>query len=152
MVRVTPVTVAYTILLILATLMLTLPAVSYYASAYTNQTLYQTLNGSYQALNKNFTSVIYAPSYNATYNSSAGLKASGSLQQFTGLAFMFGAMYQVGIAIEQGIPMINTILATVAQFSILPNVNIIALLGLFFVGASFLLIYYFIASWTKVEA
>lgn len=151
MAKVTPVTVAYAILLILATLMLTLPVVNYYASAYTNQTLYQALNGTYQTLNKNFTSAVYAPSYSAVYNSSSGLKASGSLQQFTGLAFMFGAMYQVGIAIEQGVPMINTVLGVVAQFSILPDVNIFALLGLFFAGVGFLLLWFFITSWTKVE-
>lgn len=152
MAKVTPITITYTILLILAVLMLTLPTINYYASATTNATLYQTLNNSYTALNKNFTANIYGPVYSATYNSSSGLKASGSLQQFTGLAFMFGSMYQVAVAVGQGIPIINTVLATVAQFSILPDVNVFALLGLFLAGAVSLLIWFWISNWTKVES
>lgn len=148
MVKVTPITVTYTILLTIAVLSLTIPTVSYY----TNPQIATSLNGTYTALNLNFTNKIYAPTYSATFNSSGGLKASNFLQQFTGLAFMFGAMFQVSVASFQGIPMLSTLMGTMLQYSILPDVNIAALVGLFLAGAGFLLIYFFIASWTKVEA
>lgn len=147
MARVTPISVVYTILLFLAVIMLTLPAINYYANP-----LGASLNSTYTTLNMNFTRTIYAPTDYYTYNSSSGLKASGSLQTFTGLAFMFGAMYQVATAASNGVPMIQVMLGAVAQYAPLPGVEIFALLGLLVMGAEFLLIYFYIASWTKVEA
>lgn len=148
MVRVTPISVAYTVLLSIAVFSFALPAAEYY----TNPNIAATLNASYQNINGNFTSKIYSPTYNSIFVSSSGLKASGSLQQFTGLAFMFGEMFQVSSEAFQGIPMLSTMLSSLAQYSPLPDVSVAALLGLLFTGAAFLLGWFFIASWTKVEA
>jgi hypothetical protein len=148
MVKVTPITVAYTILLLIATLSLTANTTLYY----TNATVQNQLNITYKNLNLNFTNLIYGRTYNATVNSSSGLKASNFLNQFTGLAFMFGAMFQVATDVLTGLPMIQTVLSGLAQYSILPGVNLFALLGLFISGCTFLLLYWFISSWTKVEA
>ncbi|MEM4097881.1 MAG: hypothetical protein QXS81_04260 [Candidatus Micrarchaeaceae archaeon] len=148
MVRVTPISIVYTILLLLAVFTLTMPAVRYY----TNSTVARNLNDTYNNLNVSFTKNIYAPTYNASLNSSSGLKASNSLQIFTGLAFMFGAMFQVISAAINGIPMIETVFSSVAQYSPLPDVSIVGLFALLIGGAIFLLIWFAIASWTKVEA
>lgn len=148
MVKVTPITVAYTILLLVAVLSLTVSTTAYY----TNATIAAQINASYQGLNANFTRVIYSPTYNATMNASSGLKASNNLQQFSGLAFMFGYLFQTATAVIQGLPMIQGILAITAQYSILPNVNVFALIGLFIAGATFLLLWWFASNWTKVEA
>jgi len=150
MVRVTPISVVYTVLLLLVIFMLTIPAANYYASG----DLARTLNASYTNINTNFTSKIYSPTYANTINSSSGLKASLNLQIFSGLAFMFGAMYQVSVAALQGIPMIGTVLGSVIQYAPLPSgemTTLIGFLGLFIAGATFLLIWFAIASWTKVE-
>ncbi|MEM3245885.1 MAG: hypothetical protein QXS81_01345 [Candidatus Micrarchaeaceae archaeon] len=147
MVRVTPVSVVYTILLTLAVLTLVLPAAAYY----TNPSVANTLNDTYKNLNISFTRNIYAPTYNASLNSSSGLRASNSLQIFTGLAFMFGAMFQVISAAINGIPMLGTVISSVAQYSPLPDVSLVGLFALLISGAIFLLIWFGIASWTKVE-
>jgi hypothetical protein len=119
---------------------------------YTSPAVARTINDTYQNLNGNFTSKIYSPVYNATFNSSSGVKASGSLQIFSGLAFMFGEMYQVTLASFQGLPMIATLLGSLVQYSPLPDVNVAALIGLFIGGAAFMFIWWVVASWTKVEA
>lgn len=147
MVRVTPISLVYTVLLLLASMALLLPILTYYANP-----VGRNVNATYAATNNNFTHLIYAPTYNSTFNSTSGLKASASLQVFSGLAFMFGAMYQVAVAAMNGMPLIQTILGSVAYYSPLPGVDIFALIGLLVSGASFLLIYFYIASWTKVEA
>jgi len=116
MVRVTPVSIIYTVLLLIAIFMLTIPAANYYASG----DLARTLNSSYMNINSNFTSKIYSPTYSNVTNSSSGLKAAMNLQIFSGLAFMFGAMYQVTVAALQGIPMIGTVLGSVIQYAPLP--------------------------------
>jgi len=151
MVRVTPVSVIYTVLLLIMIFSLVFPAANYYASG----NLARTLNASYTNLNSNFTSKIYSPTYQYSLNSSSGLKASMNLQLFTGLAFMFGAMYQVSVAALQGVPMIGTVLGSVIQYAPLPSsemTTLVGFLGLFIAGATFLLIWFAIASWTKVEA
>lgn len=147
MVRVTPISVVYSLILSIVVISLSLPTVSYYANP-----IAANINSTYSTINANFTRTVYSPTYNATYNSSSGLKASSALQQFTGLAFMFGAMYQVSAASLNGVPMINTILGSVALYAPLPGVDIMALLGMLIFGAIFLLTWFFIASWTKVEA
>ncbi|MEM0148598.1 MAG: hypothetical protein QXN16_03890 [Candidatus Micrarchaeaceae archaeon] len=147
MVRVTPISIAYTILLSIAVLALAMPAVVYYSSP----SVAGTLNNAYKNLNVSFTRNIYSPTYNSSLNSSSGLKASNSLQQFTGLAFMFGEMFQVISASVSGIPILGTLLSTVAQYSPLPDVSLVGLFALFIAGAIFLLLWFAIASWTKVE-
>ena len=150
MVRVTPVSIVYTVLLLIAIFTLVFPAANYYASG----DLARTINSSYTNLNSNFTSKIYSPTYANTINSSSGLQASENLQIFSGLAFMFGAMYQVAVAALQGVPMIGTVLGSVIQYAPLPSgemTTLIGFLGLLIAGATFLLIWFAIASWTKVE-
>jgi len=150
MVRVTPVSIVYTVLLLIAIFTLVFPAANYYASG----DLARTINSSYTNLNSNFTSKIYSPTYANTINSSSGLQASENLQIFSGLAFMFGAMYQVAVAALQGVPMIGTVLGSVIQYAPLPSAEmttLIGFLGLLIAGATFLLIWFAIASWTKVE-
>jgi len=150
MVRVTPISVVYTVLLLIAIFTLTLPAANYYASG----DLASTLNSSYTNINTNFTSKIYTPTYANAIESSSGLQAAQNLQIFSGLAFMFGAMYQVSVAALQGIPMIGTVLGSVIQYAPLPSgemTTLIGFLGLLVSGAIFLLIWFAIASWTKVE-
>lgn len=147
MVRVTPISIVYTLLLLIVIMALTLPTLKYYANPVAN-----TVNDSYSYANLNFTNDVYSQTYSATFNSTSGLKASGALQQFSGLAFMFGAMYQVSVASLGGIPLISTVLGSVAQYAPLPGVDVFALLGFLFVGATFLLIWFAVASWTKVEA
>ena len=146
MVRVTPISIVYTLLLLIVIMALTLPTLKYYANPVAN-----TVNSSYSYVNLNFTKDVYSQTYSATFNSTSGLKASGTLQQFSGLAFMFGAMYQVSVASLGGIPLISIVLGSVAQYAPLPGVDIFALLGFLFVGATFLLIWFAVASWTKVE-
>lgn len=148
MAKVTPVTVTYTVLLMIAVGMLSIPTVGYY----TNPQIANSLNATFQSVSAGFLNLIYNPTYNSTFVNPGGLKASNNLQQFNGLAFMFGQMFQVASYAFQGLPMINTILAGLVQYSILPGVNIFALITLFLAGAGFLLIYFFITSWTKVEA
>jgi len=151
MVRVTPVSIIYTVLLLIAIFMLTIPAANYYASG----DLARTLNSSYMNINSNFTSKIYSPTYSNVTNSSSGLKAAMNLQIFSGLAFMFGAMYQVTVAALQGIPMIGTVLGSVIQYAPLPSgemTTLVGFVGLLITGAIFLALWFAIASWTKVEA
>jgi len=151
MVRVTPVSIVYTVLLLILIFTLTLPAANYYTNG---TSLFRTLNDSYTNINSNFTSKVYSPTYSSTFNSSSGLKASMSLQLFSGLAFMFGAMYQVTVAAFQGIPMIGTVLGSVIQYAPLPGgemTTLIGLAGLLITGSAFLLLWFAIASWTKVE-
>jgi len=151
MVRVTPVSIVYTVLLLILIFTLTLPAANYYTNG---TSLFRTLNDSYMNINSNFTSKVYSPTYANTINSSSGLQASMNLQIFSGLAFMFGAMYQVSVAALQGVPMIGTVLGSVIQYAPLPGgemTTLIGLLGLLITGATFLAIWFAIASWTKVE-
>ena len=151
MVRVTPISIIYTVLLLIVIFMLTIPAANYYASG----DLARTLNSSYTNINTNFTSKIYTPTYANAIESSSGLQAAQNLQIFSGLAFMFAAMYQVSVAALQGIPMIATVLGSVIQYAPLPSgemTTLVGFLGLFVAGSIFLLIWFAIASWTKVEA
>src|SRR5271157_3066538 len=130
MAKVTPVTVVFRIILLIAVSVLSLPAVGYY----TNPTIANTLNGTFSSVSSSFQSTIYNPTYNATFNSSGGLKASENLQSFSGLAFMFGNLYYVASYAWQGLPMIQQLLGTTSQYSILPGVNIYGLIMLFIMG------------------
>jgi hypothetical protein len=147
MVRVTPISVIYTVTLLLAVFSLTLPTFKYY----TNPQTYITLNDTYKNLNLNYTQSIYGQTNNAIFSSSSGLKASNGLQIFSGLAFMFGAMYQVVSDTVVGLPMIGTVLTTMAQYSPLPNVDIVGLISLMITASVLLLGWWAVASWTKVE-
>ncbi len=148
MARVTPISVVYTLLLLIAVLMLTMPAFRYY----TNPTVAAAINDTYKNVSANFQYAVYSPSYAVTFNSSSGLKAAQSLNLISGLAFMFGGMYQAGVASLQAIPMINTVFGALIYYAPLPDIDIAALLGLLFSGVTFLFIWFLIASWTKVEA
>lgn len=147
MAKVTPGSIVYTLLLLTAFLLLFQLPVSYY----TNSLVANSFNDTTNTVRTAFYNNIYTPEKQATFNATSGLKASSVLQQFTGLAFMFGSMYQEGTSIFTGTGVINTVISFFMQYALLPPVDMVALIGLLVSGVGFSLMWWLITNWTKVE-
>jgi len=145
MANVTPGSITFAILFTAAVLLLLSVPLGYF----TNPQISNTINSTQRNETNSYYSLIYTPEYNASFNNSGGFVAAAHLQQFTGLAFMFGAFYQMATSIIQGPAIIYGVLTSLVQYIPLPAVDILGLLGLFFGGISALLLWHLISNWTK---
>ncbi len=150
MAKVTPITLTYTVVLMLAVISLTLPAVNTYAGSNN----YAAINSLAQSVHTEYLYNVYSVTNFNIYSGPSGLQATTGLigAALSSLAFMFGAILQVATAAADAIPLVGTVLSAVSQYGILPDVDFTALFGLFISAVGMLLGWFIVAQFTKVEA